>query len=49
MITLIGTSGCHHYQKKGQTDINTDVGISRLRLFSAYEKKHFEPFLEEMT
>ena len=33
----------------GQPDSATNVGISVLRLFNAYHKNNFEPFLEDIT
>ena len=33
----------------GEADSTTNVGNARLRLFNAYEKKNFEPFVEDMT
>ena len=49
IITLIYTSGCHRYQKMGQPDGTNNVGISRPHILHAYQKKNFEPFLEDMT
>ena len=33
----------------GQANITCNVGISRLRLFNAYQKKNFKAFLEDVT
>ena len=36
-------------QKIGEADIITNVGNAGLRIFNAYQKNNFEPFLEDMT
>ena len=33
----------------GKADSTTNIGISRLRLFNAYQKKNFKPLLEATT
>ena len=33
----------------GQPDGTNNVGISRPHILHAYQKKNFEPFLEDMT
>ena len=32
-----------------QSDSTTNVGVSGLFIFNAYQKKNFKPFLEDMT
>ena len=36
-------------KKIGEIDMNTNVEIYGLRLFNAYKKKHYYPFVEDNT
>ena len=36
-------------KKMGEANSTTNVGNPGLRLFNTYQKKNFEPFIEDMT